>query len=271
MRKWKMAIASADEAPVTAPILLKGNIIDNIKKASALGYDGLEVHLRENEELNIEDIKKTLDQSRVKISALVTGRLMTEGGSSLLDDRPFVYEAAIRGLKTYIDYAAELNTGIIIGWVKGNIPQGKNRDKYMKILARRLKPISDYAVEKGVDVFMEVINRYEVNVFTTAKETVDFLEANDLPNIYVHLDTFHMNIDETDSVKAIKSCGNKLGYFHLADNTRTYPGTGTIDFESILNALEDVKYDGYLSVECLPAPSGEEAAKEALKYILNIM
>jgi sugar phosphate isomerase/epimerase len=270
MREWKIAIASADEAPLSAPLLLRGNILENIPRASALGYDALEVHLRENENLDLVSIKASLDANQIKISALVTGRLMTEGECSLLDDRPYSYEAAIEGLKKYIDLASELNTNIIIGWVKGNIPAGKTRDKYMKRLAKRLKIISDYAVDKEVDVFLEVINRYEVNVFTTAKETMGFLEDNNLPNLYVHLDTFHMNIDESDPYEAIKICGDKLGYFHLADNTRRYPGSGTINFKKILEALNCINYNGYLSVECLPIPSEKEAAEEALKYLKSI-
>ena len=76
-----------------------------------------------------------------------------------------------------------------------------------------------------------------------------------------------MNIDETDPVQAILRCEGKLGYFHLADNSRRYPGSGQIDFKNIFAALEKIGYQGYLSVECLPYPTGELAACNAIAYL----
>lgn len=99
---------------------------------------------------------------------------------------------------------------------------------------------------------------------------MDFLEKYQLDNCYVHLDTFHMGIDECDPVEAIRLCRGKLGYFHLADNSRRYPGSGQFDFSCILNALEEIGYDGYLSVECLPWPTGEEAAQRALMFLKDL-
>ena len=99
---------------------------------------------------------------------------------------------------------------------------------------------------------------------------MEFLEQHELNNCYAHLDAFHMGIDECDPTEAIRRCGKRLGYFHLADNSRRYPGSGCFDFASMLKALEEIGYDGYLSVECLPYPNGEEAAKRALAYMKQL-
>ena len=97
-----------------------------------------------------------------------------------------------------------------------------------------------------------------------------FLEEYQIDNLYVHLDTFHMGIDECDPVKAIERCAGHIGYFHLADNSRRYPGTGQFDFVKILKALETAGYNGYLSVECLPWPDELEAAKQAIAYMKQV-
>lgn len=264
---WKFALSSADEAPLCAPILLRGNICENLRKAAKLGYDGLEVHTRETAEVDINRIKATCEETGVKIASLVTGRLNTEGKCNLMDDVPYVMNAAIEGMKKYIDLAAELETDIIIGWVKGNVPEGKTREKYLSRLGKNIGILSEYANVKKVRLNLEVINRYEVNVFTTAKETLEFINRHDLKNCFVHLDTFHMNIEEKDSVEAIKMCGKQLGYIHFADNNRCYPGSGQIDFRKIIKSLKEINYQGYLAVECLPYPDSDTAAIEALECL----
>lgn len=271
MKNWKFACSSAPEAPMTAPILLQGDICDNLVKASRLGYQAIEVHTRETADLDYEAILKTSQSCGSKVCMIVTGRLNTEGKVNLIDDIPYVTEAAMKGMKQYIDMASKLEADIILGWAKGNIPPGGLRSKYMDRLALQLHELEDYAAKRQVRINIEVINRYEVNIFTTCAELVEFLDRYKLTNCFVHLDTFHMNIDETDPVEAIRLAGSRLGYFHLADNSRRYPGSGQLDFAKILSALDEIQYDGYLSIECLPYPSGEEAAAKGIAYLKSII
>ncbi len=270
MKNWKYSVSSADAAPATAPLLLMGTIEENLIKAGRMGYDALEVHTREDADLDIEAIKKAMQESGVKLSSIVTGRLNTEGHCDLISDEPYITKSAVEGMKKYVDLASALDTDLILGWVRGKVPAGGSRKKYMARLARNLKEIDSYAGEKHVRILIEVINRYEINTFNTAEELMSFLEEHDLPNCYAHLDAFHMAIDEEDPYAAIQRCGSRLGYFHLADNSRKYPGTGQFDFARLLGALEKAGYDGYLSVECLPWPNNEEAAERALAYMKKV-
>ncbi len=267
MSIWNYALSSADRAPATAPILLRGDICHNLKTASVLGYQGLEVHTREDVCLDYDEIARTAAGCGVHISAVVTGRLNTQGGVNLIDDRPYIVYAAIEGLRQYVQMAARLKTDLIIGWIKGQIPEGTDPCPYLERLAGNLTVVCAEARDQGVKIFIEVINRYETNIFTTARETIDFLEKWKIPNCYLHLDTFHMNIGESNPVEAIRACGGRLGYFHVADNTRLYPGSGTLDFKSYFFALKEIGYKGFVSVECLPSPDGETAARAAIEYL----
>lgn len=273
MKQWKIAVSSADAAPLTAPILMIGDVVSNLKKAGALGFQAIEVHTREDVELDYDGIAKAAAESGCKVGMVITGRLNTEGKCDLMSDIPYISKAAVDGMKQYVDMAEKLGAeGLVIGWVKGNVPAGGDRAKYMARLARNFKIINDYAKAKNVKLNIEVINRYEVNVFTTAEETMFFLEAHpELDNCYAHLDTFHMNIDECDPVAAIRRCKGRLGYFHLADNSRWYPGSGQLDFKAQFEALEEIGYDGYLSIECLPRPTHEEAAAKGIAYVKKIL
>lgn len=271
MKKWKLAVSSADEAPVTAPILLQGSVTDNLQKAASLGYDAIEVHTREDVDMDYDAIKAAYERTGARIAMIITGRLNTEGMCSLIADEPYIVSATMDGMRQYIDMAQKLEADIVIGWVKGNVPKGGNRKKYLDRLAKNLRILAEYAKERNVRLNIEIINRYEVNIFTTADETMSFLEHYQIENCYAHLDTFHMGIDECDPVKAIHRCKGKLGYFHLADNSREYPGSGQFDFKRIFEALDEIGYDGYLSVECLPRPTGEEAAKRAIDYLNSLL
>lgn len=268
---FKYALSSAEEAPLSAPILLTGSIKENLIAAGKLGYNAIEIHTRPDEKIDFGAVKDTMAEQNVQISAVITGRLNTEGLCSLIDDRPYVMHAAMLGMYQYIDMAEKLNTNIVLGWTKGNVPVGKNRDKYLKRLASNLDTLSSYAGERNVKIHAEVINRYEVNIFTTGKETMDFIQHWYLDNVYVHLDTFHMNIEETDMLETIRYCKDRLGYFHVADNTRSYPGTGQLPFPEIMQTLQEINYNGYVSVECLPGNNRYKTAHAAIEYLKSIV
>lgn len=270
MKQWRYAVSSAPEAPATAPILLQGTVEENLEKAAALGYNAIEVHTREDVPYDYDALRAACARTGVRVAMVITGRLNTEGMCSLTADEPYVTAAAMEGMRRYIDMARQLQADIVLGWIRGSVPKGGIREKYMDRLARNLRVLASYGSERDVKLHLEVINRYETNIFNTAAETVDFLRQYELTNCYVHLDTFHMGIEETDPLEAIRLCGGRLGYFHLADSTRLYPGTGRFDFPAILDALEQIGYDGYLSVECLPRPSGEEAARRAIDYLKSL-
>jgi sugar phosphate isomerase/epimerase len=270
MKPWKFCISTADEAPKTAPIMLCGDVCDNLKQAAALGFDAIEVHTRETAHLDYDRIHRTVQECGAKIGMIVSGRLNTEGLVDLMDDRPYVTDAAVRGMLRYVDMAKEVQAGVILGWVRGNIPKGATRRKYLDRFAFHLETIADYAKRQNVTINVEVINRYEMNNWNTAAEALEFLDHYGLENVYVHLDTYHMNIEEASTYDAICACGSRLGYLHVADNTRYYPGSGQIDFARVFAALDKIGYDGYLSMECLHRENPTAEAAKGLAYLTSI-
>ena len=267
MARWKYSLSSADSAPNTAPILLTGDVCANLKRAAQLGYSGIEIHCREDAVFNYKAIGELCEENGIEIAALATGRLNTQGKVDLMNDNKEITDSAKKGMLGYIKMAAKLKTNVVIGWVKGRIPDGADSGSYLERFARNLTVLCNQAAGEGVQIFTEVINRYETNVLVTAQEAVDFLDYWKIPNCFIHLDTFHMNIEEINPCDAIKLCKDRLGYFHVADNTRMYPGRGTLDFKGYFSALKEISYGGFVSVECLPKPDGETAAIKALAQL----
>ena len=86
----------------------------------------------------------------------------------------------------------------------------------------------------------------------------------------IHIDTHSMNIEDTDLAASVKYCADMLGYVHYSDSNRMYPGAGHIDFKEISEVLNDIDYQGYIGIECLPLPDEDTCCELALKYVKTI-
>lgn len=102
---------------------------------------------------------------------------------------------------------------------------------------------AEVARECGVEIVLEIVNRFESNLLNTTAQGLKFLQDTGRDDVYLHLDSFHMNIEEPDPGAAIRLAGDKLTYYHIGENYRGYLGTGTVDFESVFAALVDIGYD----------------------------
>src|SRR5258706_12900069 len=112
-----------------------------------------------------------------------------------------------------------------------------------------LRRVGEKAAQHGISIGLEVVNRYESNVLNTAAQAVAFAKRIARPNVKVHLDTYHMNIEEADVESAIIDCGQMLGYFHIGESGRGYLGAGNIDFDRVFRGLAKAKYQGPITFE----------------------
>lgn len=271
--KFKFGVSYAKERPETAPIPLCGDICEALCYGKEIGLDGIEIHGREFEFTDdlVKRIRGCCEKYGMKIAAVVTGRLYNQTNISVAEPDSVKRAWAAEQVKRYIDVAAQLETVVVIGWVKGRFAVDNPPSLYFDLLTKSMKELDRYAGERGIRLVVEVINRYEADCFKTAAETLAYIRENNLEHTYLHLDTFHMNIEETDLCGAIRLAGNRLGYVHVADNTRLAPGTGTLNFKKILDALTEAGYDGFVTTECFPMPNGRQAAKDAVSCLKQLM
>jgi len=125
------------------------------------------------------------------------------------------------------------------------LPTRKGWDNSVSTLTR----IAEKAKSAGVTINLEIVNRFESNLLNTAAQGLAFIRDTGSDNIYLHLDTFHMNIEEADPAQAILLAGDRLGYFHVGESHRGYLGSGTIDFPKIFDALVAGGYDDFITFE----------------------
>jgi len=112
--------------------------------------------------------------------------------------------------------------------------------------------LKDLAVEAeplGVRLGLEICNRYETNVVNTAHDCLRLADDIGADNVVVHLDTYHMNIEEKDLATPVIELGDRLGYVHIGENDRGYLGSGHIDFPAFFGALAQIDYRGPITFE----------------------
>ena len=125
-----------------------------------------------------------------------------------------------------------------------------------------LRRVGEAAARHGITIGLEVVNRYESNVLNTAAQAVAFARRVALSNVKVHLDTYHMNIEEADLESALIDTGAMLGYFHIGESGRGYLGAGNIDFDRVFRGLAKAGYEGPITFES----NGASASREPLYF-----
>ncbi|RWA59617.1 sugar phosphate isomerase/epimerase [Mesorhizobium sp. M4B.F.Ca.ET.190.01.1.1] len=138
--------------------------------------------------------------------------------------------------------------GGILSTSHGLQTEAPTRDQWNRSAATLAK-VAETAKAAGVTLNLEIVNRFESNLLNTAAQGLAFIEDTGSDNIFLHLDTFHMNIEEADAALAIRNAAGRIGYVHIGESHRGFLGTGSIDFAAIFDALTAIGYDDDLSFE----------------------
>ncbi len=143
-------------------------------------------------------------------------------------------------------------------------PQGRRN------AVEALRRVAGFAGERGVTLGLEVVNRYESNLLNTATQALEFIDDLGQPHVCVHLDTYHMNIEEADLAAPVLACGERLGYVHIGENHRGYLGAGHIDFAQFFGALARIGYQGPVTFESFSSAVVNEQLSNALGIWRNL-
>ena len=112
-----------------------------------------------------------------------------------------------------------------------------------------LRDLAKEAAGHGMSLGLEICNRYETNVVNTAHDALALADDIGEDNVLIHLDSYHMNIEEDDLVRPVHEVGDRLGYVHIGENHRGYLGSGHLDLTGFFHALADIGYTGPITFE----------------------
>jgi D-psicose/D-tagatose/L-ribulose 3-epimerase len=215
-----------------------------------MGFDVIEVACEDPDSIDASALKARL--SAHKLSVIVCGVFGPDRDLSSVEAD--TRENAKEYLRWCIDTAYEIGSPIVVGpmYASGGKPHPGTK---AQITAERersieaMKELAGYASDSGIKLALEVINRFETHMINTAQQALDYLAEVASPNVGLHLDTFHMNIEEKDSAAAVRLAADHLLHFHASENDRGVPGTGQVHWKDVFAALKDIHYDGSVVIE----------------------
>ena len=157
-------------------------------------------------------------------------------------------------MKTLIDQAAEMGCPRTIGPIysvvgKADAVEEADQKKEFDLVVKNLKPLAKYVEKKGIELCIDPLNRFETDFLNTCDKGLKLVKAIGSKAVKLHLDTFHMNIEEKNQADAIRKAGKNLGHFHACGSDRGTPGADHIDWKPIVKALNDIGYQGDIVIE----------------------
>lgn len=215
-----------------------------IEKCAEYGFDMLEIILPATLDFDAKTVKKQLDN--VGLEGRCTLNLPAE---CHLPAHP---EKALALIKRAIDKVAEMEGDFLGGVLHSAIGKFTGQpcsDTERKVVNHVFAELAVYASERNIIVAPEPINRYESYVFTSADEVLSMIDRVGLLNLGLHLDTFHMNIEESDFYTPVVKAGKKLKHLHITESDRGMLGEGNVHWDDLFRALATIDYQGPLVLE----------------------
>jgi len=255
-----------------APILVRDKVAKAFALANELGYDGVELHLRQPGDVDRAAVQSMMAQYGLGVPMIGTGMAAAEDGLTFTDPNETVRRRAVERMAGHIELAEALHATVAIGLIKGQL--GRDPEERARKRAWMLTCIAqccELAAAPGVDLVLEPINRYEVDNLHSVQQVLEVVQEVAQPNLKLLVDTFHMNIEEVDILASLRQAGSRIGHVHLVDSNRQAPGHGHLDVRGVLATLHDMGYPGYVSLEVLPLPTAQEAAADGIRTVRNLL
>ncbi|MFB0518735.1 MAG: TIM barrel protein [Acidobacteriota bacterium] len=268
--KLGIAIASKEALP-SAFVVFRDDIKLTMEKVYKLGYEGVELALLDDSQIDIEEVRALCQKYQLEIPMISSGQVYAQGHICLTSSDKGIRNQAIARMKGLIDIAEQLGSMVNIGRVRGPIEDGEPYGSSEQCFIDSLEMLALYAEPKGVQIALEPVNRYELNFINTLEQAQQIILKTGRPNIKIMPDTFHMNIEERCIEASLVAHKDLIAYIHFAESNRWAPGTGHLNFPNIINALKAIGYEGYVTVEILPHPNPDAAALQAANYLKTLL
>ncbi|WP_277051141.1 sugar phosphate isomerase/epimerase family protein [Ruania albidiflava] len=215
--------------------------------ARSAGFDLLEVPLMDPYTFDGAQVRRVLDEHGLAMTASLGLSAQTDLSSQDEATSRRGEDLLLRAIDVVAEAGGTALCGVIYSAMQKYLTPATPRNR--ATAAAALRRLGDAAANAGVELSLEIVNRYETNIANTARAGLDFLAEVGHENVHLHLDTYHMNIEESGMLEPILDAGDRLRYFHIGESHRGYLGTGTVDFDSAFRALARSGFDGPIVFE----------------------
>jgi D-psicose/D-tagatose/L-ribulose 3-epimerase len=221
-----------------------------IRDFSEYGAEVIELAIVEPSEVSPEKVLEALQANGLE-RPVICGAFTP--GRDLRGSEEAVASAS-KYISDLIDLGQSMGAKVVCGPVysqtgKAEAYSESERDAQLSRIAEALKPLCLKAEAAGIILAVEPLNRFETDCINTLKQAVDLIDRVGSPDLKIHIDTFHMNIEEADSAAAIIEHAAYIGHVHASASHRGLLGADQVDWTGVLGALEAIGYDGDIVIE----------------------
>lgn len=215
-----------------------------VPECARYGLGVIEIPLLAPETIDVPHARDLLAAHKVAPS----GSLCLPDDKLATKDPAAARDFVLRALETAHALGCKFLGGVTysaLGYKTGRAPTEAEYDS----IVVALRPVAKRAAELGMTLGLEPCNRYETHLLNTAAQSLALLDRIGAPNTAVHLDTYHMNIEEKGIGNGFRVAAGRAPYIHISESDRGVPGTGTIDWDDALGALAGIGFSGDLVIE----------------------
>jgi D-psicose/D-tagatose/L-ribulose 3-epimerase len=220
------------------------------KQFKEWGFDTVEIPIEDPAHIDAAHVKRELDHYGLDCGSVCA----CLGPDRDLRGTAKQQRTSLNYLTAVLEQMAILECPSLVGPVYSSVGRAESvpRAEYKRqwsTVVKNLRKVCRHAESLQKQVCLEPLNRFETDFINTCDQGLQMVRDLASPSLKLHLDTFHMNIEEKDPAAAIRKAGKFLGHFHACGSDRGTPGNDHIDWPSIALALEAIHYDGDLVIE----------------------
>lgn len=230
------------------------------------GYDGVELNLTEPLGVELEQLKRWVDELDLAVPSFLTGEAYNDG-LCLSSPDASIRRRTVERLISCLNTAYEFDAILVVGLLQGLRSDEPDPAVAQERIVDGLKAVSAAAEDKGVEFVIEPVNHLQVGFNNSVEEVRGLVQAVGSRAMRPMVDTIHMNIEESSLVQPILDCGAALRHVHLCESNGSVFGTGNVDFVEVLQALTKIGYDHFASVKIYRGATLEEAARSSIQYL----
>jgi len=236
-----------------------------VKKAKDFGFEGIEIYVAPSQidTFHKEEVKKALREANLNCIGCTCLDAQTDITSPDEVTRRRGIDHLVKAGELFSELGGNIVTGVTYGAWGKLTGKGRTQQEWEHSVAS-LKEACRLVRNRNVTFGVEPANRFETYFLNTAADAIKFVKEVDEPNVGVHLDTFHMNIEEKNYNDPIVNAGDKLCHFHCCENDRGVAGTGNINWDEVFKALSKIRYDKWITLESFTQDIETVAASTAI-------
>ena len=233
-------------------------------KFRELGFEGIEIALGQKGDIDYKKTLKTFKENGLVCSS-VCG-LFGENTDIRGPEKEKI-EGGLSYIRDCLEACSELECQVFAGPAysavgrASQVPENEKKIQWDTVV-ENLGKACRWAEKYGVFIAIEPLNRFETDFINICKDAVRLIKDVGSNMLKIHLDSFHMSIEEKNSAMAVLDAGDLLYLFHASENDRGAPGTGQVHWKNIADALKRISYDKWVVIESF-TPDNKIIAKAA--------